>query len=494
MDFQIDQHGAVADGKTLNTEAIQQTIDAAAVMGGRVVIGPGRWLTGSIELKSGVTLHLSENAVLLGSPDIDDYATHSWGHHSDRTPWHLVYAHQAENIAITGQGTINGNGRFFWKEDRPHEWAFFAEKHARPTPMVEISNCRNIRIENARMTNPPGWTLHLHDCDRAWIRGIHIDNIRFGPNSDGIDLTGCHDVMISDCYICTGDDAIALKTTEDSRSCEYITVTNCVLETSCAALRVGFESDQDFRYLTFSNCVIRNCSRAIDILSFCGARIEHVSFDNIVGVCDSGWPMDRPIEINLTETPNMYKVYHPQHPNYGVDKPVLKRGSIHGITISNCDLTTCGRVMMGATEGLDIHDILIDKLRLRMKMIDDPTELGRKAEGKAWFKGMQDLRAAPGAIVAENVRDLRIRNFILDWPEYPIDPEGVNLLQSDNRLANRSYYVDKLDGVLDGSAAPDFHAFWGRNVSGLLEARGLSANRDGVEAIHTEQSSLDIVR
>ncbi len=493
MDYRVKDFGAAGDGTTLDTRAIQQAVDAAATEGGRVILGPGCYLSGTIELKSRVTLYLAQGAKLLGSPDIQQYATHTWGHHSDRTPWHLVYAHQAENIVICGEGTIDGNGRGFWQDARAHDWAFWVEKPGRPTPMIELSQCRDVRVENIRLTTPPGWTLHLHDCDRAKIRGVTIDSTLFGPNSDGIDLTGCHDVMVSDCYIHTGDDAIALKTTEDSRSCAYITVTNCVLETSCAALRVGFESDQDFRNCTFSNCTIRNCSRAIDLLSFRGAWIENIAFENIVGVCDSGWPMDRPIEMTLNEIPDLYKVYHPEHPNYGVGKPVQKHGGIRGIRMTNCDFTTCGRVMIGADEGFAIQDVQIDHLRMRMKMIDDPTELGPAAEGNAWFRNMPDLRGAPGAIVAQNIDDLRIRDFVLDWPDYPIDPARVNLLQSDNRLANRRYYVDRLAGVLDGSASPDYHALWARNVGGLIESRGLTGSRPGVEAIHTERCRLDVL-
>lgn len=224
--FDVTTFGTRGDGKTLDTAAVQAAIDAAAKEGGTVLVPPGTYLCGTIHLRSRVTLHLAQGATILGSPNLSDYVAHSWGHHDDRTPFHLIFAEEESHIAITGEGTIDGNGQHFKKETRKHDWAFYAEIPMRPSPMVEISRCTDLRIENIHLTRPGGWTLHLHDCDRAVIHGITINNSIFWPNSDGIDLTGCQDTMISNCFIHTGDDAIALKTTIDSRACERITVTN----------------------------------------------------------------------------------------------------------------------------------------------------------------------------------------------------------------------------------------------------------------------------
>ncbi|MGC9453749.1 MAG: glycoside hydrolase family 28 protein [Phycisphaerae bacterium] len=487
----ILDYGAVGDGKTKNTEPFRKAVEAAAEHGGTVLVPPGEFLTGTVELKSRVTLHLAQGAKILGSPELSDYATHSWGHHDDRTPWHLIFAEDAHHVSITGDGEINGNGSHYHHGDREHEWSFYKEIPNRPSPMVEISRCTDVRVENVRLCDPAGWTLHLHDCDRAFVRGITIDNSLFWPNSDGIDLTGCQDTIISDCYIHTGDDAIALKTTSDSQGCEHITVTNCVLETSCAALRLGFESDQDFRNCSFSNITIRNCSRGIDLVTFAGGDIENISFSNIVGRCMSGWLLDRPIEIYCSITNEPYKVRIPEHPNYGKTYPDMPPGRIRGITVTNFDLETCGRIMMAADENATVEDISLDHVRLRYPMIDDPQPIGKRAGGKSFFANVEGVRSARAALAAENVRDLRVRDYRVHWPTYPVDVEKVELLRSPNRMGNPEYYED-MEAVISGSSAPPFAAAWLRNVTGLLEARGLRPSAEGAEPLAIRGGDVEI--
>ncbi len=487
----IIDHGAVGDGKAFNTAAIQAAINRASEEGGTVVVPAGTFLTGTLELRSRVTLHLAQGAKLLGSPNLSDYTEKTWGHHDDRTPYHLIYAEKAHHVVITGEGEINGNGKYFQEKERTHEWAFYKEIPMRPSPMVEITNCTDVRVENISLRDPGGWTLHLHDCDRAFIRGITIDNSLFWPNSDGIDLTGCHDTVVSDCYIRTGDDAIALKTTIDSRTCEYITVTNCVLESSCAAIRLGFESDQDMRHCSFSNITVKNCSRGIDLLTFAGGSIENVSFSNIVGRCMSGWILDRPIEIYSGITSEPYKIGIAEHPNYGKRWPDRPAGKIRGVTVTNFSMETCGRIMMAGLEET-IEDISLDHVRLSYPMIDDPHPIGRRAGSKSFFDTFDDLRDARAAMVVENVRDLSVRDYRVHWPTYPVDPSEVELLRSPNRNANSDYYGNP-DKVLSGEAAPPFSAVWARNVTGRIETGWLRGSTPKVPAVVGEGTGLSFV-
>ena len=138
--------------------------------------------------------------------------------------------------------------------------------HAEVVPlyMVQITNCRDVCVEGIRMTNPAGWTLHLQDSERAIVRNVTIDNDLRTPNSDGIDVTGCRDVRISDCYISTCDDGIVLKS--DSGPVERVTVTNCVIRTMCAALKLGTNgTHHDIRQVAFSNCSIFQSHRGVAI-------------------------------------------------------------------------------------------------------------------------------------------------------------------------------------------------------------------------------------
>jgi pectate lyase len=460
--FNITNYGAVGDSTTLNTRAIQKTVDKASEAGGKVYVPEGVFLSGTIILKSNVTLQLSPKAKLLGSPDINDYKTMTWGHHKDRTPWHLVMAKDAENITICGQGTIDGNGPEYWKE-REHEWAFYPEKDYRPTPMVEIENCENVIIRDVTMKHAAGWCLHPYNSRNVKINNITILNSPFGPNSDGIDITGCRSVTVSDSYIDCGDDAIALKTTEDSRPCEYITVTNCVLSTNCVAFRVGFESRKDFRYITFSNSVVKKCSRIIDLRSIEGGTIEHVNISGITGNTNSGWVLNRVIEMDLTKENTPHDVTQKEHPNYGVKKPVKEVGAIRDISITDLDIYTDGRIMMASVPEGEMSNIYLSNIHLHYAMLDDPLPFAAEAGGTSFFKDHKDVRSARAAFVAKNVSRLNINDIRLTWPTYPV-PDSWKLLKSPHRFLNEAYYKGNEKKLRSGAMKPTFHVLWAKGL------------------------------
>lgn len=465
----IQDFGAVADGQTLNTPAIQKAIDqAAAAGGGTVFVPPGCYLAGTVFLKSHVTLELAHGATLLGSPRLEDYQAVRWGHHMDRTPWHLVMADGVEDIGLVGRGTISGNGPAFWKQPRKSEWHFWVEEPHRPSPMVEISNCRDIRITDVMLENPAGWTLHLHDCDRAVIRGIRIEAELFGPNTDGIDLTGCHDVAISDCLIKAGDDAIALKTTVDSRDCRNITATNCVLETNCCAIRVGHESAKDFRFCTFSNCVVKRSSRVIDLLNLGGCVMEHIQFSNIIGSTNCGWPFNRPIQIQCTPIDDLYVAnLPPEHPRHGEHYTPPHAGIIRDVSFTDIDLETDGRVTIGGVSDSVIENLTFQNLRMRYPFIDDPAALAGKPGPSSFFPGEQlaELRGARAAVVAQHVRNLVIDGLSVTFDDGPV-PEDWLILRSELRHINDAYYAGNEKALRTREKSVPFGIFWGCDLDG----------------------------
>ena len=464
--FNLLDFGGIPDGKTLNTKAIQAALNAASEANGTLIVPKGVFLTGTIFLKSNTHLELLAGSVLLGSPQIADYTKLTWGHHEDRTPWHLLVADKAKNIKISGLGSIDGNGHNFWVKERKHEWAFYTEIEERPSPMVEITDSENVIIEEITLKNPAGWCLHPFNSKNIKIDGITIANNLFGPNSDGIDIGGCQDVIISNCNISSGDDAIALKTTEDSGPCERITITNCILETNCVAVRVGFESRQDIRDVTISNLIVKNCSRVIDIRSVEGAVIERIRISNVNGVTNSGWPVNRVIEIDLNEVPDVYPIAIKEHPNFGKPKPILKKGAIRDISITNFDILTDGRIMLGAKDGMQLENIFFDNIHLRFAMIDNCLALSQKAEGNGgYFKDSPDLRTAPAAFAAKNVNGLTLDNFRVSWPEYPV-AENWNLLKTEWRFLESEWYKGNEAKIRSGEMKPAFKAFWGKNLKG----------------------------
>jgi hypothetical protein len=486
--FAISAFGAVSDGRALSTDAIHRAVDAAhAAGGGRVVVPRGTFLTGTVVLRSGVTLHLEEGAVLLGSPNLADYSPRVWGHHNDITPWHLVLAEDCERIAITGPGTIRGNGPAFWQPDRPTVWHFWKEKLERPSPMIELVRCRHVLVERVRIEESAGWTLHLHDCDHVRIEGITIRNTRFGPNGDGIDLTGSCDVNVDGCDIDTADDAIALKTSEYSRACERVVISDCILRTSCVGVRIGYESRQDFRDIVIENLVIPRCSRAFDLRALEGATIERVRVSNATACTDSGWPAARAIEVIQLDRPNVFKAgLHPGHPDYGKDKPLARPSVIRDVSFSGLDIVTDGRITVIGKPDQPVESVRFADLRLRYPVLDDATAF-RDAQSTSFIPGAYAAaRAANAAFVVQHARDVEIDGLRIRWPTFPVGE--WSLFDSPHRLGSPFWNGHEAE-IRAGARRVPFSVLWARDAEACVRGRDLAASEPGHPACDADPGS-----
>jgi len=446
----VRRFGAAGDGETLDTAAIQAAVDGVSEGGGRVVLPPGTYLSGTLVLKSGVFLDLQPGAVLQGSPRIEDYPEVGREGHLDMRRRHLIYAEDARDCGIVGQGTIDGNGPAFWEPERSHEWAFWITRVDRPSPMLQFVNCRDLRIEGVTIRNSPGWTVHTLGCEHVRITGITIRNGFFGPNNDGLDIDGCRYVVVSDCDIETGDDAVVLKTTFLGGPTEYVTVSNCVLSTSCSAFKLGSESHFDFRHISLSNCVVPRSPRFVTIKTCDGGNIEDVFVGNMRGTTNSGWPVNRPIEIMA----GVRKRIRPNTP------APAGAGRISGVTLRDIDAVTDGRIFVMAEPGSVCERITLANVRLRYAMIEDPSPLS--PEG--WLGDNAEAAAAPAAMVADNISELRVECFDVVWPEFPMREEW-HVLHTENRLANEGFYANRsADEFIRGDHAVPFHVLWGRRL------------------------------
>ena len=253
--------------------AIQEAIDAAnQAGGGRVSLEPGVYLTGTIYLKSNVELHLPAGSKILGFDTPDKYDDISDPELVNIAPEGsrkvLLAALHAENIAVTGQGEINGQGpKFYDTNVEPGE--FFAKPpHMRPR-MVQFFDCRNVRFEDVSFIDSPGWTFLLLDCEDVHVHRIRVTGCQQMINNDGLDIISCKRVTVSDSFFRTGDDCIIVrairKFPDDHAVCEDVTITNCILDSWCQGIRIGCPSDDTIRRCTFSNITSKGRCNGINI-------------------------------------------------------------------------------------------------------------------------------------------------------------------------------------------------------------------------------------
>lgn len=240
----IRDYGAVGDGVTLDTAAIQSAIND----GGIVFIPSGRYRIGTIYLESNGGLYLEAGAELIASHDMNDYnkadfCPQNWCSVSEKQNGeHLIVALEKENVSIEGHGTIDGQGIHWMNEsDMSPGWPFpenldYTPKQ-HPSQMIYFCECRNIHITDIKLMSSPYWHLFFHGCSDVSVRGVVIRGERPRWVNDGIDIDCCDNVTISDCNIDTGDDAIAIRADgkrllHHGSVCERIVITNCVIGAS----------------------------------------------------------------------------------------------------------------------------------------------------------------------------------------------------------------------------------------------------------------------
>lgn len=476
-------YGAKPDGKTLNTVPIQATIDKAhAQGGGTVLLDSGVFVSGTIFLKSNVTLHIAAGATLLGSPRIEDYTELTWGHNVDRQPYHLIVADNAQNISIEGKGTIDGNAEHFWEDyERDADGnmvtpRWIRAKKLKVSPLIEITRSQNIYIQDITIKSGGGWCLHLYDSDIAKVNRVNIVNNLYSPNSDGIDITGCSDVIISDCYIKTCDDAICLKTTPDSRSCHRVTVTNCVIETLCVALKLGCtESSKDITDVTFNNCVVNKSSRAVMIGLRDGATYDRIAITNIIANTNAPLIFNRPIQILVNKL-----------------TPESNPGTVRNVLISNFVCETEGRILLTCAEGGLIENVILRDIVLHYPMIENP-ELYIKGSGSSQFPKVSDhpeAGHAKAALVAENIKNLVVENMIVDWPRtVSVDSKW----QHPERIENGSPRIHKPD--YSKARQTEFSAIWARHIEGgYIRTPLLRSSSKSKPVLDIKNSTIRILR
>jgi hypothetical protein len=455
--FTPQQFGAIADGTRLDTEAVQKAIDRASEWGGTVLFPPGKYLCGTIVLKSDVTLHLTAGATLLGSTDIADYleTIPTRRSYTDKYTRHsLLYGENLKNVALVGSGVIDGQGSYFrWKEYKNRPF------------IIRMISCKNIVVEGLTLRNSAMWMQHYLDCENIRIHSIRVSNL-VTYNNDGLDLDGCRGVVVSNCLMETDDDALVLKSTFD-RPSEDIAITNCVLSSHCNALKMGTESNGGFKNIAISNVAIHSPRNSNYFYGSergsSGISLEVVDGGVMDGVAISNVSIEGvtvPLFIRLG---NRARPFVPGDAEPGV-------GSLSNVTIQNLVARGVSKVGCSITglpdhpvRNVSLSDLLFEyegggtrqdaEVEVPEKPADYPeaTMFGtlpaygfycRHAEGLV-FSNVA-LRTTGGearpALVCNDVKNLRLTGFRAQAPQ-----SGMPLIR----------FRDVEDGLIQGTQAPE---------------------------------------
>ncbi|MCS7004382.1 MAG: glycosyl hydrolase family 28 protein [Cytophagales bacterium] len=330
--FEITKFGAKTSSPN-NAVAIQKAIDAChRAGGGKVIVPSGTFLTGGLILKSNVELHLSIGAVLKGSPRMQDYFSQRPSDSSFayvQTDKSILYAEKVENIAITGFGTIDGNGKAPDFELPSEGKQLYKDTLLKRPMIIRFIACKNIRIENITLQNSANWVQHYMGCEYLSIRNMKVHSFA-NRNNDGLDIDNCRFVTVSDCIIDSDDDALCLKS-ESYQTCQNISITNCILSSNCNAIKFGTSSLGGFRDITISNCIIRAPSQKSEIWQrqhgLAGLALEMVDGGTMEGITINNITMDSimtPIFIRLGNRARKLP-----------EAPIPSIGSLKNINISN---------------------------------------------------------------------------------------------------------------------------------------------------------------
>ncbi len=374
----ISDHGAVGDGKTLNTTAIQSAIDSCATNGGGVVVVPrGVFITGSIFLKQGVDLRIEKWGVLKGSQNTNDYpwiATRIAGLEM-KWPAALINADGVTNLTISGAGTIDGSGEPWWKaywDARAAEKDGIDPHFKVPRPrLVHIINSHKVVVRDLLLKDSAFWNLQLTYCDDVEIRKLTI-RVPHEPvkaaSSDGIDIDSTCNVLIADCDIECDDDAICLKAGRDAdglrvnRPTENVVIRNCRVGRAAGLVVIGSETSGGIRNVRVSNCRADNgCGEVVRFKTRMGRGgvVENILYENIVADGISrvfNFNMDA---FSTTWLPEEFRA--PVPPELGT--PVFRNITVRNLTAKNS-------VSAGSLVGLPespLRDVTLENVDIRAK-------------------------------------------------------------------------------------------------------------------------------
>ncbi len=299
-EYNILDFGAKPDGQTLNTNIIQSAIDQLSKEGGGKLIFPtGKFLTGSLQLKSGVHLYLEKGAVLLGSTNPYHYTELEMpgrpeaDKKDDNSQMALLVAYKTDNISISGKGRIDGQGRELAlnidslhhigeRVDPNYNYNNMRPNETMRPKLFRFSTCKNVNVSGVELQSSACWGLSFELCQNLKIDGVKVFNRAYW-NNDGMDISDCRNVSITNCDVNSADDGICLKSYFPGYANDSIYIANCTLRTSASAIKFGSASYGGFKNVTIKNLKVYDTFRSvIAIESVDGAEIENIEVSDVV--------------------------------------------------------------------------------------------------------------------------------------------------------------------------------------------------------------------
>jgi Endopolygalacturonase len=418
--YDVTEYGAIGDGKSNDTSAIQKAVDACGANGGgRVLIPSGKvFCSASIRLRSNIDFHIEAGATIIASGKAEDYTptqhrnstTGSMSESFDN-PHALIYAVGENNVSISGFGTIDGNAEAFM--DIITRYHISGGIFPRPK-LIMLGNCKKVTITHITLQNASTWVLHPAACEDVLIHGIRIlCNLRMA-NSDGIDPDHCRNVRISDCYIECADDCIVIKNTrvlEEYGPTENIIITGCTLISTSCAIKIGTETVSDFRNIIVDSCIITNSNRGLGIQLRDEGNVENVRFTNISintrRFYDRWWGKAEPIYVTTFD----------RNEN-------TKSGKIKNIYFGNISCKGENGVYISGQEDNKLEEIVLDNVRVEIH------------KWTKWDSGIYDKRPGIGegleyrdnaGVYCANAKDISLRHIKVVWEKDILGSYGAAL-------------------------------------------------------------------
>lgn len=400
--FDVRRYGAAGDGRQKDTAAIQRAIDAAASHGGVVLLSGGSFLSGTLTLKSNITLRIDAGATLLGSAELGDYRKNRW--------LALIEARKQQHIAITGPGTIDGQGAALAADvERQAKAGKIADplEHNRPNEtnrpqLIELVDCSNVSVSNVTLKDSSCWVETYQNCDNLKLDHVTVRSTAFW-NNDGIDLVDCRNASVTHCDVDSADDGICLKSGE-GHACENIVISDCKVRSSASAFKFGTSSHGGFKHIRVRGLQIHDTFRAaIALESVDGAVIEDIDIADVqakntgaaifirLGHRNKKGPPGTVRDVRISDV-SVEVPAGPPDAGYPLAGPAVKAPHnlfpssivglpdhrIAGVTIKNVAITFAG----GGRR--DVADVPLDKLSSIPERADRYPEFSMFGELPAW--------------------------------------------------------------------------------------------------------------